>query len=83
MPKKFSGLYCTACYVTLHCLIVEIFLCDIKTKRSDEPDIAGNATWENAEMEKGFNYRQQVGTCDRLLAMAAVKLRMFIEIGHS
>jgi hypothetical protein len=33
---------------------------------------------EDIDMEKGCNYRQQVGSCDRLLAMAAVKLNVLV-----
>jgi hypothetical protein len=36
---------------------------------------------ENTEMEKGCNYWQEVGSCDRLVALqAAVKLKMFEPI---
>jgi hypothetical protein len=38
---------------------------------------SGKRNMENIETEKRCNYRQKVGSCDRLLAMAAVKLEMF------
>jgi hypothetical protein len=65
-----------------NCLATFIFaqLFTVRNKTLGWVRDSGKRNVENTETKKGCNYRQQVRSCDRLLAIATVKLKMFSAV---